>query len=153
MWKLRQVDKFLKIWSYRKKWSKSGIYELNCDPMKQVFGLMDCFNIKNYCHKKYSHNRRICWICENDFCVCVPCEWENNLRGENIPTSKLMWQNPQTDSKWTKHWKTKCCENANQSNKVGGWAGVGRVQLRHLKKIPHGFGLLKYFTLSFFFFF
>ena len=119
--------------------------------MKQVFGLMDCFNIKNYCHKKYSHNRRICWICENDFCVCVPCEWENNLRGENIPTSKLMWQNPQTDSKWTKHWKTKCCENANQSNKVGGWAGVGRVQLRHLKKIPHGFGLLKYFTLSFFF--
>ena len=23
----------------------------NCDPMKQVFGLMGCFNIKNYCHK------------------------------------------------------------------------------------------------------
>lgn len=52
-----------------------------------------------------------------------------------------------------KHWKKKkCCENANQNNKVGGWTGVRGVQLRHLKKIPHGFGLLKYFTLSFFFF-
>lgn len=62
-----------------------------------------------------------------------------------------MWQNPQTDSKWTNTEK-KCCENANQNNKVGGWTGVRGVQLRHLKKIPHGFGLLKYFTLSFFFF-
>lgn len=30
--------------------------------------------------------------------------------------------------------------------------GAG-AQLRHLKKIPHGFGLLKYFILSFSFFF
>lgn len=40
----------------------------------------------------------------------------------------------------------KMCEK--MTTRMGVWVGAG-AQLRHLKKIPHGFGLLKYFTFFF----
>lgn len=71
--------------------------------------------------------------------------WENNL--EKRSTHKLIWQKPQTGIKWTKNW-TKCVKK--WQLEWGVWVGAG-AQLRHLKKIPHGFGLLKYFYIFFFF--
>lgn len=117
--------------------------------MKQVFGFMDCFNIKNYCHKFPKHKDLLSmwrW-----FCVCVCFVNDKTIwGGKTYPqiswcakTHRLI-ANGQTR-------KNKMLWNANQNNTVGGWTGVRGVQLRHLKKIPHGFGLLKYFTLSFFF--
>lgn len=119
--------------------------------MKQVFGFMDCFNIKNYCHKFPKQKDLLSmwkW-----FCVCVYFVNDKTIwGGKTYPqiswcdkTHRLM-ANGQTR-------KNNMLWNANQYNTVGGWTGVRGVELRHLKKIPHGFGLLKYFTLSFFFFF
>jgi len=117
--------------------------------MKHVFGFMDCFNIKNYCHKFPKHKDLLSmwrW-----FCVCVCFVNDKTIwGGKTYPqiswcakTHRLI-ANGQTR-------KNKMLWNANQYNTVGGWTGVRGVELRHLKKIPHGFGLLKYFTLSFFF--
>lgn len=114
--------------------------------MKQVLGLMDCFNIKNYCHKFPQQDLLNMW---NDFvsmCVCVLLL--KQFEGGKCTHNKLMWQKPRL-SKWTNTEKNA----VKMPTKITRWVGglSKGVQLRHLKKIPHGFGLLKYFTLSFFF--
>lgn len=65
------------------------------------------------------------------------------FRGKIYPQIDLTKN--QTDVKWTKSWK-KCCEKT--TTKITwrvGWGG-GTVKASK-KKNPHGFGLLKYFTL------
>lgn len=73
--------------------------------MKQILGLMDFFNSKNYCCKFPS---------TEGFAECYCCEWENNW--ESWPDKE-----PQTDIEWKEKKKTEkdAMKNAIQNNKVG----------------------------------